>query len=334
MNDHNEELDADGIKLINIHAKTNYPIVSAYEFESLKTEEEVKALIKPCTIYFILQRPLLYMKNLFINGNLITFEITDDTDNPPLECFIDVSLNKFLAKHDHLNITIGFYKKEADTEQPFNDVAAIKIYDPMDNFIAWYTPQKIIYEYLSGSLKAIINGDIRKYIDYTVHYIGKSFSQKIWNRLTGHHKLQKALTLELPMNNKSPTSSFEISLLLLDIDGFDEFNVFPYFDNSFPLNEGITPIIHKINNASDFSDFFTKPLLDTNAEELTNEVEAFLINCFKPDTYNEVLMESYPNIKRGTRSAGYTQATLFIDKMPAILKTKYHTQDIVLPSHA
>jgi len=34
-----------GVKTIQIHARTRYPIVSAYEFEFLKTEQEIQALL-------------------------------------------------------------------------------------------------------------------------------------------------------------------------------------------------------------------------------------------------------------------------------------------------
>jgi len=66
-----------GIKNIQIHARCVYPIVSAYEFEFLKSEAEVQAILKPCTIYFIVQRPLIYIQNLYSSDGLIKFEITD-----------------------------------------------------------------------------------------------------------------------------------------------------------------------------------------------------------------------------------------------------------------
>jgi len=47
-----------GIKNIKIIGTTQYPIVSAYEYEFLKAEEDVRARLSDCIIYFILQRPL------------------------------------------------------------------------------------------------------------------------------------------------------------------------------------------------------------------------------------------------------------------------------------
>ncbi len=59
-----------------------------------------------------------------------------------------------------------------------------------------------------------------------------------------------------------------------------------------------------------------------------------LINQFKPDKYNDILFKNYPFIEKGTRSAGYSESTLIIEKVSAILKTDSHTQEVILPNHA
>lgn len=319
-----------GIKNIQIHARTTYPIVSAYEFEFLKSEAEIKALLKPCTIYFIIQRPLVYFNNLRTVDGLICFEVTDDGSNAPLSCRFDPSANGFCTEDEELLINVHFYKKTPDTEQPFCGVAAFKLLDLSNKFLSWFSPQKFIYEYLSGRINAEIDGNITDYIDYTVHYIGKAFSQDIWDRLTGHHKMQSILTIEDALNTQSLKAPFEIALLMLEIDGFDEMNFFPFV--GIGLTQGVEPILHELTfeENDDSFDRFYQPKLAAGAKELTTEVEAMLVDTFKPK-YNEVLFENYPHIKTGTRSAGYTESTLLIEKIPAILKTDNHTQGVILP---
>jgi hypothetical protein len=322
-----------GVKTIQIHAQTRYPIVSAFEFEFLKSEAEIQAILKPCTIYFILQRPLLYFRDVRMDNGEITFEITDDSTNAPLRCTFDPRLNGFGGSGEDLLIDIQFYKKVPDTEPPFNDVAALKILNLDKDFLGWFSPAKFLYEYLSGNLQADIESEIVEYLDYTVHYIGKSFSQDIWDRLTGHYKMQRILTLEEPMSSKSTRAPFEIALMMLDIDGFDEANIFPFFD--FALDPGIEPIVHEFRSDDDgrsFSEYYD-PKLDPRAPELTSEVEGMLVSTFKPK-YNEVLFDNYPHLSKGTRSAGYTQSRLLIERMPAILRTELHTQGLVLPLDA
>jgi len=323
----------EGIKTIKIHATTRYPIVSAYEFEFLKSEAEIRDLLRPCTIYFIVQRPLTFINNLYTEKGLIKFEITDGLGNQPLQCSFDPQENGFSKADENLLVEIQFYKRKPDMSTPFNDVAGIRLFDLNRNFLVWLTPQKFLYEYLLGNLKASVNGGISSYIDYEVHYIGKAFSQEIWKRLTGHHKMQSILTLENTLSDKASKASFEISLIMLDIDGFDECNIFPRFN--FALEENVVPIIHHFtfNEADDRFENYYVPKLDPRDDKLTNEVEAMLINCFKPK-YNEIKFDNYPNIKNGTRSAGYTESSLLLEKMPAKLSTRHHTQDVVLPKSA
>lgn len=319
-----------GIKTIQIHAQTRYPIVSAYEFEFLKSEAEIQAILKPCTIYFILQRPLLYFQIVSINKGKIAFEITDDSANAPLKCTFDPRLNGFGSFGEELLIDVMFYKKAPDTELPFNDVAALKILNLENDFLGWFSLAKFLYEYLSSNIQADVEGEIADYLDYTVHYIGKSFSQDVWVRLTGHHKMQRILTLAEPISSKSTRAPFEIALLTLDIDGFDEANIFPFFD--FALDPGIEPIVHEFTFDDEGESFetYSAPKLDPRAPELTSEVEGMLVSTFKPK-YNEVLFDNYPHLSKGTRSAGYTQSRLLIERMPALLRTEHHTQGLVLP---
>ena len=320
----------EGIKTIQIHAQTRYPIVSAYEFEFLKSEKELQALIKPCTIYFIIQRPLIYINNFIASDGVVSFEITDDNDTPPLICTFEPSANVFCKHHEEILIDAQFYKKEADIDQPFHFMAGFKILTLEKEFLGWFSPQKFIYEYLSGGIKTEIQGNIENYIDYTVHYIGKAFSQDIWERLTGHHKMQSILTLEDSLNTNELKAPFEISLLMLDIDGFEEATIFPDFD--FAVSEGVEPIVYTFNFEDDneaFEDYFT-PNLAPKAAELTTEAEALMVNTFKPK-YNDILYNNYPNIKNGTRDAGYTECTLMIEKLPAILRTESYVQNVILP---
>lgn len=321
-----------GIKIIRIHAQTRYPIVSAYEFEFLKSETEIQAILKPCTIYFILQRPLLYFQNVRLNHGDITFEITDDSPNAPLKCTFDLRRNGFGDFREELLIDVQFYKKVPDTEQPYSDVAALKILNFDEDFLGWFSPAKFLYECFIGNIQVDVEGEIENYLDYTVHYIGKSFSQDIWDRLTGHHKMQRILTLEEPMSVNNTRAPFEIALMMLEIDGFDEANIFP-FDFAFDL--GIAPIVHEFRTDDDGESFskYYDPRLEPRAPELTSEVEGMLVSTFRPK-YNEVLFENYPHLSKGTRSAGYTQSYLLIERMPAILRTEHHTQGLVFPHDA
>jgi hypothetical protein len=143
--------------------------------------------------------------------------------------------------------------------------------------------------------------------------------------------MQSILTRECPLDSAASMSSLEISLIVLDILGFDEANIFPTFD--FAVPEGLVPIIHEFDfedGNESFENYYC-PSLAPKAIELTNEVEAMMVSKFKP-AYNKILFNNYPNIKSGTRSAGYTDAKLVLESLPATLSTEAFTQNAVLPS--
>ena len=71
----------EGVKVAQIYASTQYPIVSAYEFEFLKEEHVIRERLGNCTIYIIAQRPLTYFDNVWLENGFIEFEITDGRSN-------------------------------------------------------------------------------------------------------------------------------------------------------------------------------------------------------------------------------------------------------------
>lgn len=310
-----------GIKNIQIIATTRYPIVSAYEYEFLKGEEEVRARISGCSIYFILQRPMTYFDDVRMSNGCIYLDIVD-TVHEPLHCKIDLVECELAQPDEDVWVEIQYYKKEPDAQPPYHDVAAFKIHQEDGTFVVWETPQKLLYESIVNGLPVKFGGNINDYLSYHVHYIGKAFSQPVWDRLTGHEKMQRILTLEGPLASTNARSPFEITLLMLDIVGFDEANI--AFNYGFAVPKGVTPIVYDISTDDKFAKF-SEPNLESRSPELTSEVEAMLIHTFKP-AYNDVLFEGYPNIRRGTRSAGYTHATLLIEKLPVALETKYYAQ--------
>ncbi|MEN1833874.1 hypothetical protein AAIM60_13370 [Pseudomonas lijiangensis] len=313
----NEEDVLEGAKAIQILASTRYPIVSAYEFEFLKEEAVIQERMNSCTLYLILQRPLTYMNNVRPEPDGIYFDIVDD-HQPPLHCYLPLVENRITSLGEVPEFHIQFLKKDPDTEPPCNDVAGFKIWREDGTFAVWYSPHKFLYEVLAGSLKAIIDGDPHRFLDFKVHYIGQAFSQRVWKRLTSHDKLRKVLTIEGPVSEKKGNRvAWEVSLAMLSIDGFDEVNMLPVSE-WMDLGPG-KPVIHNIKTDEEFQRFLS-PAISSDAPQLTNEAEAMLIARFKPD-YNKVRFDKYPDITNGTRSVGYTTSELQIDKLPVTLYT-------------
>lgn len=309
-----------GIKLIGIQASTVYPVVSAYEYEFLKGEEAVRERVDGCTLYLIVQRPLTYFTNLRPEPGGLRFDIVDDIGEP-LGCYLPFTANDLCPPDDSIDMQLLFLKKEVDQEPPFNDLGGFRLYKEDGEFIVWLSPQKFIYEVLAGNLTAEFDGDPLRFSDYRVHYIGKAVDQKVWNRLTGHEKLLKILTLENHMSDKREARApWEISIIMLGITGFDEMNVGITWE--FMVPKGLKPITYPMNTDEEVEKFYTAPLQPTQAQ-LTTEMETGLISAFKPE-YNGTKYKKYPNVAGGTRDAGFTNSHFSIERLPVILYTDHH----------
>jgi hypothetical protein len=310
-----------GVKAATIIASTVYPIVSAYEFEFLKEEEVLRQRMDNCTIYMIVQRPLTYFDNVRTDDCYLYFEITDGLRDP-LRCRINLVVNEICAVGEAVDLGFEFFSRNPGKEQPFRDVGAIKIYRKDGSFVLWWSPQKLLYEYIVNDLIVETIGDATAFLDFRVLYIGKAFSQKIWERLTGHEKMQKILTMEGPIGaSPEARAPFEISLILLRATDFDEVLEFPHQFMAPP--DGSAPILHSIDLDEDGAlERFLRPFAGLGDEALTRDVEAQLIRWFKPP-YNKVTFDNYPDIKGGMRSKGYSFTELEIDRLPASLYTDH-----------
>jgi len=313
-----------GIKSAEIEITADYPIVSAYEFEFLKGETVIRERLDNCTLYMIVQRPLTYFDNVRLTDAHIFFDIADGR-NAPLRCRLNLAEAGVCEDGQAVDIQISFFSEKAETpEQPFRDVAAIRVYDKDNNFLVWWSPQKLLFEMLVRGLRVAIAGDQlpTAFVDFNVLYVGKAFDQKVWKRLTGHSKMQRLLTVQSPVGaSREAQAPFEISLILLSIIGLREH--VEYFGTTFTLPAGVEPIFHKLDGDEAIGRFGTEPLVKLGDSALTTEVEAMLINRFRP-LENEVLFEAYPDIAGGLRSKGYSHSELSIERLPARLTTEHY----------
>ena len=310
-----------GLRFARAILNMTYPTVSAYEFHTLKQEEVIRERWDASTIYLIVQRPLTYFDNVVLDDIYIRFEIADG-DKPSVPCRINLVAAGLCEVGEQIDIEVGFYSKTPNFEQPIRNVGGFQLYRENEEFIVWWSPQKLLYEMLIKGLEVeIAEGfDPHLFLDFKVHYIGKSFSQKVWDRLKKHEKMQSILIQE-PEVGRAPEAliKLETSLIILQITGVDDM---PLLGGStdHPM-AGSDPIVLTLeNNEESVAEFMTQPHVQLGDEALTREVEAYLINLFKP-SYNEILYENYPNIAGGMRSKGYSWTEVDLDSVLAFLYT-------------
>ena len=313
-----------GVRYASIHLSTAYPVISAYEFEFLKGEEIIRNRLDNCTIYMIVQRPITYFDNVKICNRFIYFEIADGK-NPPMKCRIDPIAANISSPSDNIQLEALFFSETPGAVQPFHNVAAIKLLKEDNSFILWWSPQKLLYEYVVHGLRVETtdNADPLSFLDFNVLYIGKTFAQKVWNRLTGHCKMQKILTVQNPISAEPFTRAHsEIALVLLKVTGLTDMPNIPYVD----LGSEVPPILHDIDadDENALERFMSEVPVALGDEAIVREVEAQLINTFQPQ-FNEVKFDNYPMIKGGMRSKGYSSTELVIERLPAFLRTAHYS---------
>jgi hypothetical protein len=281
----------------------SYPAMSVYEFEHFKEEAEVLEYWKSSSIYIICQRPVLFFDDMTCTKEpgVITTKIRQRDKLGELSVVFDIhgSADSYLAETTNkFLLDLEFYDKEPSKEEPFRNVAGIRLLNDKEGFLVWLTPARFIFEYLKGRLSANVKGDIHEFLGYTVHYIGQAQNQSIWQRLTGHEKLSKVLALEHPFI-EGEFSPYELSLIFLKLDGFSE-------DKFLISNgrEGIENISGKELDDNEIVKAMTFKKFDDVRHSAVNDVEAYLINLFEPK-YNKILFKDYPNVKNGLKSIGF-----------------------------
>lgn len=305
------------IKNATIFAKAAYPPVSAWEFKHITTEEAVRDRLSASTIYLVVQRPMLWFDNVQPDLNPITFDIVDGSGKC-MHCVLDVYDALGLGTNEIIDLEFGYHREETDTSRPLRNVAAIRVYRGGE-FLAWWSPAKLLFEASTRNLPLRAAGDLDAFIDYDVHYIGQAYDQKVWKRLKTHTKLQDVLTEEDVRGEFHKRPALEVSLITLEIIGFAEHVI----DARGPiaLPSPYEPILHSFETdpPDDEAAAFYSPWLMDGDPRATNELEVMLIQLFEPK-YNDTKYFKYPDIANGTRSAGFTYTDMAVTDFPFRLR--------------
>ncbi|WP_289058699.1 hypothetical protein [uncultured Flavobacterium sp.] len=242
-------------KALTTKIKLAYPPISAYEFEILKDEDVVQELFKNAMVYVLVQRPVLSFEKIepmaFENCSGISFEIHRQGSDSILKCnlpFKQTALD--IDEDDKIFMEVGSHTLDKmEFSNIINEVHGIKFYDHKEDFIHWISPDKFIYEILNNQLVGKLEGNLEEFISFKVHYVGKSTDQDIWDRLTGHHSLQKILTMQKPII-KGHLPAHEIALLLLKIEDLQSFSIIEdvadFFSDSLPSNKTVSLDVEKM----------------------------------------------------------------------------------------
>jgi len=282
-------------KSIMNQLKLAYSPLSNYEFNFLKDDKIIEEIIEDASIYIIAQRPILSFENVTSNKEelLLEFEIHQKNNPNILKCKFPYLQEPIGASSDKdIIMAVNTIDPEYKTsEYPINKAHGLSLLEVEDindknpKFLVWFSPEKFLQNSWNNSIESVIEGDVRSFTNYVIHYVGKATKQSILKRLTGHSTLQEILSVETPFQyGDLPTH--EITLLL-----------FGFHDNleikSFGVNSDIDEMVASLMGKN-------RP----EKERIFLDAEKALIKAMQPG-YNKELFNNYPVSRDGLYQEKY-----------------------------
>lgn len=259
--------------------------VNAYVFNILCREKEFIECLDHSHLYIIAQRRDLSFNNFDLSSDThIKFEIHQPNNGEVLYCEMPIHQKHIMANaskdFQDIQICLGTNKyRKFKKVPPYNGVDNIFIREIDKNgegkLLFWLYPERFLQNFWRRFIGAKVVGDIRNFLNYKVHYVGKATEQNICKRLTGHSKFQDILSHEIAFTYGDIPSQ-EITILLFRVVG----------ENSTKLWRGEL-------NTEDFYNYMMNYQMPTN-KTLSLDAEKALIKTMKPE-YNKTIFKSYPN---------------------------------------
>ncbi|MFV8392625.1 hypothetical protein [Flavobacterium sp. LB2P6] len=248
----------------NIHIEFGNPlgIFNLDDFSYLYEDIELKRIAENASLYFILQRPCLIFRNLIYTSKLIKGKIVQPYTENYIEFELPLYQKDVIESDKIMNIELHLcYNKSLKDENNLNnfiDVIIIKIPEEK-NFTKLLTPDSILQKYSNKTWQVNLNGEINKFLEFDIKYIGHSVKQFIGNRIKSHSNIQRILTTTQPYQ-KGMQISKELCICLLEISDIHEVKIISPSDSlenenlfKLPNNESIYYDAEKA-----FINFFSK----------------------------------------------------------------------------
>jgi len=258
--------------------------VNAYVFNILRKEKEFIECLYDSHLYIIVQRRDLSFNNFDLSSDThIKFEIHQPNNDEVLYCEMPIHQKHIMANASKdiqdIQICLGTNKyRKFEKVPPYSGVDNIFIREIDKNgerkLLFWLYPERFLQNFWRRFIGAKVVGDIRSFLNYKVHYVGKATEQNICKRLTGHSNFQDVLSHEIAFTYGDIPSQ-EITILLFRVVG----------ESSIKLWRGELKTEDFYNSIN-----YQMPTNKT----LSLDAEKALIKTMKPE-YNKTPYKSYPN---------------------------------------
>ena len=280
------------IKSLLNQLKLAYAPLTAYEFAMIKDDKFINEALRKASLYFIGQRPVISFENVIPNPSVyhLNFEIHQKGNPNILICQLPFDQEVFGLKKDNcVDLALNFFNKSIKSESPpFQNIHSFSLVRQTkegNEFIIWFSPEKLLQNWWEGSIDCKIEGDWKSFINYKVHYVGKATKQTISKRLTGHSTFQDILSMEEPVTEKQIPAN---EIVILPFEFQDNLQI-QSFGDSTDTSEMVSSFLEQ--NYPEQEKFFL-------------DAEKALIKAMKP-LYNKELFKNYPISKDGLYQNNY-----------------------------
>ncbi|MEK6452095.1 MULTISPECIES: hypothetical protein [unclassified Myroides] len=278
--------------------KLAYAPLTAYEFTVLKNDKAIERALEKASLYIIGQRPVITFENVIPDPTVcqLNFEIHQKGNSNILKCKLRFDQERFGLMDDNVvDVAFNFFDKTIKpVTPPFNNIhgfSLIKHEKEGKEFLMWFSPEKLLQNWMIGIIECDIEGDWKTFLCYKVHYVGKATKQNILKRLKGHSTFQDILSLEVPVTEKQLPAN--------------EIVILPF---EFQDNLQIQSFGPETDTKDMVALFLGENYLDQ--EKVFLDAEKALIKAMQP-SYNKEMFDNYPVSKDG----------LYKDKYDAISYT-------------
>ena len=270
-----------------------YGPITNWEFAHVKSDPNIEMVLDQASLYIVAQRPIITFEKLLVNPEelVLEFEIHQRHNPHVLKCRFPYLQDVFnIDGSNEISLALNLIDKgKSSSNSSIRNVigfSLVEIIDEMETrFVAWFSPEQLLYNSLRGKIDCKIDGDPRAFLRYKVHYVGRATKQGILQRLTGHSSLQDILSIENPLSyGDLPTH--EIAILC-----------FRFRDNLLVQTFGLESSVDEVVEA-----LITEKVLDQ--QKVFLDAEKALIKAMNP-LYNKILFKDYPKSKDGLYDENY-----------------------------
>ncbi|MCK4921576.1 MAG: hypothetical protein KAS71_11055 [Bacteroidales bacterium] len=258
-----------------------YSPFTNYEFGIVNDYSIIEKAIEQASLYVIAQRPAMSFENIIPNQeeNILEFEIHQRNNPEILKCKFPYLQKVFEAtgKND-IGIVINYHDKQETQDKASSGnghgISFIGYENNKSRFLFCISPEKFLRNFWRDEIRCEIEGDIRTFLRYKVHYTGNTTEKSILKKLIGNSPLQEIISLDHPFTNND-LPAHEIVILCFEFH--DHFEIQTFGDES--IVDNMVDALTGKNSSGQKTIFF--------------EAEKALIKAMQPG-YNKEMFNNFP----------------------------------------